>query len=94
MLVCASIAGASLAIAFWLVDVCKAWTGAPLIYLGRNSIAVYVLAQMARPFFPFTFVPTDLRLTHGFALVQNGLGTALFVGIAFLMAHEQIRLKL
>jgi heparan-alpha-glucosaminide N-acetyltransferase len=44
---------------YMLVDVKKVWSGAPVVFLGLNSIGVYCGHEILHRFAPFSFVPPD-----------------------------------
>ncbi len=51
---------------------CLCVSGAPFIYPGMNSIAVYVGSELCQPSFPFSWAPlATADNTHGFMLTQN-----------------------
>jgi len=88
----AAMGNACLIVCYVLVDVTKWWNGAPFIYAGMNSIAVYVLSEVmgGGKFFPFFWHPDidanlNIVYTHGFMLMQNLVAIGLYLLIAYYM---------
>lgn len=71
-----------LAVLYYLVDVCGWWSGAPLIYPGMNSLAVYVGHEILHGVFPWAWQCPE---SHWCYLFMNLWGTALWVVFAWLM---------
>jgi heparan-alpha-glucosaminide N-acetyltransferase len=68
-----------------LVDVWKIWNGAPFIYVGMNSIIIYVGHETLGEYFPFSFATEYSYGSHAMALGSNILGVSSWVTIAYLM---------
>lgn len=66
-----------------LIDVFRLWSGAPLVSLGMNSIALYMGHELLSDRFPFTF-NTDAS-DHGMLLLRNVVGVGAWVLIAVYM---------
>ncbi len=69
-----------LTVCYFLIDVIDLWNGAPFIYLGMNSILMYVGHELLGNYFPFTF---DAPATHLGQLAQNLLGASTWLVIAY-----------
>ena len=69
----------NLALLFNIVDVAKAWSGAPFRYVGKNSLATYMTSELLSDQFPlktFLFGATAAAgwVSHADALFSNVLG--------------------
>ena len=75
VLLLAGFANASLAGLFWVVDVWRAWSGAPFRFVGANSLAVYLTSELLSDQVPFEFAFNDAKgwTSHSEALVSNTL---------------------
>ena len=76
----ASICSNMLTLCYFLIDVIDLWNGAPFIYLGMNSILMYVGHELLSNYFPFTFNAPE---THMGQLAQNLLGASTWLVIAY-----------
>jgi heparan-alpha-glucosaminide N-acetyltransferase len=63
------------------IDIKRYWTGAPFIYLGMNSILMYVGSEVLFQF-PFTY-EIYTNPTHSNLLLMNVVGTVSWVVVAF-----------
>lgn len=63
------------------IDVYHLWTGAPFIYLGMNSILIYVGHGILQNYMPFSYMVYDVN--HGSLLQTNVLGVFSWVIIAY-----------
>ncbi len=63
------------------IDIYQVWTGAPMIYLGMNSIILYCGHEILEEYFPFSY-EVDSQ-THGNLLLCNCVGVLSWVIIAF-----------
>jgi len=72
----------ALALIYFIVDVKKFWNGVPFIFVGMNSILVYVGHETLGDRFPFHW---DATQTHGALLWENGFGVACWIIIAYRM---------
>ena len=68
---------------YYLIDVKKYWTGAPVSYLGMNSILIYVGHELLAEYMPFSYKIYEQPLTHTHKIQQNMLGISCWVLIAF-----------
>ena len=69
----------NLALLFNVVDVRKAWSGAPFRYVGKNSLATYVVSEVCSDNFPlkiFVWGATERAgwISHSEALLSNVVG--------------------
>ncbi|XP_070384595.1 heparan-alpha-glucosaminide N-acetyltransferase isoform X2 [Dermacentor albipictus] len=76
-----------LAILYYLIDVCGWWSGAPLVYPGMNSLAVYMGHEIMHGVFPWAW---QCRESHWCYLFMNFWGTALWVVFAWLMFRRKL----
>ncbi|KAM4837011.1 heparan-alpha-glucosaminide N-acetyltransferase isoform 1-T1 [Thomomys bottae] len=76
-----------------VVDVKGLWSGAPFIYLGMNSILVYVGHEVFANYFPFQWKLED-KESHKEHLTQNIVATALWVLIAYILYKKRIFWKI
>jgi len=70
-----------LSICYVLVDVLHWWTGAPLIFLGMNSILIYCGQSIFDEYFPFYYQIEDD--THANILKRNVLCVASWLSVAY-----------
>eukprot|EP00026_Physarum_polycephalum_P005092 Phypoly_transcript_05120.p1 GENE.Phypoly_transcript_05120~~Phypoly_transcript_05120.p1 ORF type:complete len:614 (-),score=69.72 Phypoly_transcript_05120:12-1853(-) len=70
---------------YMLVDVWRVWNGAPFIYVGMNSITIYLGSETLGNYFPFMFYTSHSYAHHSLTLASNLIGTASWVFIAFMM---------
>ncbi|XP_048385565.2 heparan-alpha-glucosaminide N-acetyltransferase [Stegostoma tigrinum] len=78
---------------YFLVDIKKHWTGAPLFYPGMNSILLYVGHEVFKHYFPFKWKMLDDR-SHGEHLAQNLLATTIWVFISYILYKKKIFWKI
>lgn len=74
-----------LTVCYLLVDVWKIWNGAPFIYVGMNSITIYLGSETLSGYFPFLFYTSHSYASHALTLGANVLGTASWAFIAYMM---------
>uniref|UniRef100_K7E350 Heparan-alpha-glucosaminide N-acetyltransferase catalytic domain-containing protein n=2 Tax=Monodelphis domestica TaxID=13616 RepID=K7E350_MONDO len=82
-----------LGLLYYIIDMKGWWSGCPLIYPGMNSILVYVGHSLLGSYFPFSWEMKS-PTSHAEPLVQDLLGTAIWVFIAFLLFRKNIFLKI
>nr|XP_056706511.1 heparan-alpha-glucosaminide N-acetyltransferase-like [Euleptes europaea] len=82
-----------LAIMFYVIDVKNWWGGQPFIFPGMNSIFVYVGHSLLGSYFPFSW-ETKSPISHAELLVQNLLGTSIWVFVAYLLYKKKFFLKI
>lgn len=75
------------AILYYLIDVCGWWSGAPLVYPGMNSLAVYMGHEIMHGVFPWAWQCPE---SHWCYLFMNLWGTALWVVFAWLMFRRKL----
>ncbi|UJR17308.1 hypothetical protein I4U23_004203 [Adineta vaga] len=83
----ASLAFLILPILYLLVDVRQWFTGAPFVWLGMNSIAIYMCHGLFGVSF---FVQFDVKNTHAAQLAMNLYGAFFWSLIAGLMYHKKV----
>ena len=79
-----------LALFYILVDIKKLWLGWPVIYVGQNSIAIYVCHEIFEQYFPFEFQNCG---SHEMKLLENGLGVICWLWVAWKMNQEKVFVK-
>ena len=79
-----------IALCYFLVDMKKWWLGWPFIYVGRNSIAVYMGSEVLQGYFPFSFRNDG---SHAIGLVSHLLGVGVWMWIAWRMNEEGVFIK-
>ncbi|XP_066091332.1 heparan-alpha-glucosaminide N-acetyltransferase [Saccopteryx bilineata] len=82
-----------LLILYPIVDVKGVWTGAPFFYPGMNSILVYVGHEVFENYFPFQWRLQDTQ-SHKEHLIQNIVGTSLWVLIAYILYKKKVFWKI
>lgn len=83
---------ASLALAHWVIDSLRIWSGAPFIFAGANSILIYVGSSLLGGFAPFSW-----RVgpgSHGELLASNIVGVVSWLVVARILAMEGIYVNL
>jgi heparan-alpha-glucosaminide N-acetyltransferase len=70
-----------LSLCYLAVDVYKVWSGAPFIYLGMNSIMIYMGHQLLQEYMPFSYEIDHFN--HGSLLLCHTMGTFAWVLIAY-----------
>lgn len=65
-----------------LVDWWKVWTGAPLRYLGLNSLLIYVGHDVLGGYFPFSYALSTEQDTHAGLLTMNIIGASMWIVVA------------
>eukprot|EP00118_Oscarella_pearsei_P026707 m.310317 g.310317 ORF g.310317 m.310317 type:complete len:615 (+) comp50868_c0_seq1:21-1865(+) len=84
ILVMAGTAYILLSLCYFLIDMKKVWRGAPFVYPGMNSIAVYCGHELVDGHFPFAYSwPGEMN--HANELASSLIGTTLWVLIAYYM---------
>jgi heparan-alpha-glucosaminide N-acetyltransferase len=81
ILVTAGLGLVGLSFCYCTIDVVKWWTGAPFIYMGMNSIMIYVGHSILQGYMPFSYMLTNLN--HGAQLQMNVFGVLAWILIAF-----------
>jgi heparan-alpha-glucosaminide N-acetyltransferase len=72
-----------LSICYVLIDIKGWWNGAPFLYPGMNSIAVYCGHEILDAFVPFHFITSPGYTTHAPYLTENLIGVGCWVIIAW-----------
>ena len=90
VLVLGGLAFLCIAACYVIVDMKKWWLGWPFIYVGRNSIAVYVGHEILEGFFPFSFRNDG---DHSMALLSNLVGVGCWLWVAWRMNEEEVFIK-
>uniref|UniRef100_A0A4W4GH23 Uncharacterized protein n=1 Tax=Electrophorus electricus TaxID=8005 RepID=A0A4W4GH23_ELEEL len=82
-----------LGVMYFAVDIKEWWGGQPFIYLGMNSILVYVGHSLLGFYFPFSW---EMRYqdSHWEKLIQSLWGTVLWLFIAYLLYRKRFFLKI
>jgi heparan-alpha-glucosaminide N-acetyltransferase len=90
ILVMASISFIELTILYLMVDVYDMYSGTPFLFLGRNSITIYICHEIFEDSFPFFEVNND----HASQLYFNIYGVSLWCIVAFLMNYNKVFISL
>ena len=77
---------------YYLCDVLQIWTGAPISYVGMNSILIYVAHGLFQETIPFTFDPPCG--THAWYLTTNFIGVVCWIFIAIFLYKSKVFVKL
>ncbi len=67
---------------YYLVDVKKSWGGWPFIYIGMNSLAIYISHEIFSQYFPFSFKNNG---SHSSMLFSNLLGVFSWLNVAYVL---------
>ena len=70
----------------------KVWTGAPYIYLGMNSILIYVGHELLGGFMPFSYM--IYTYTHENLLICTTVGVLSWIIIAFYLYRIKFFVKI
>jgi heparan-alpha-glucosaminide N-acetyltransferase len=90
ILVAASIGYLLLIVLYSLIDVYDVYSGTPFLYLGRNSITIYICHEIFIGNFPFFSVAN----THSWLLFQDFYGIAIWCTVAALMDFNKVYINL
>ncbi|XP_038639149.1 heparan-alpha-glucosaminide N-acetyltransferase isoform X1 [Scyliorhinus canicula] len=82
-----------LGLMYYVIDVKEWWGGEPFIFLGMNSIFVYVGHSVLGWYFPFSWQMKHEN-THAERLLQDLVGTAIWVLIAYMLYRKKFFLKI
>ena len=80
-----------LAFVYGVVDRWKWWSGAPLRYMGMNSIVIYVGSELFEGYFPFGFHSNPRQ--HWGELFSNCFGVCSWFMIAAELHRRKIFIK-
>jgi heparan-alpha-glucosaminide N-acetyltransferase len=80
-----------LAVIYGIVDRWQLWDGAPLRYMGMNSIAIYVGSELFEKYFPFGFHTNPRQ--HWGELLSNCIGVCTWFAIATELYRRKIFIK-
>jgi heparan-alpha-glucosaminide N-acetyltransferase len=86
ILVAASIGYLMLIVLYSLVDIYDIYSGTPFIYLGRNSITIYICHEIFVANFPFFAVEN----THAWLLFKDLYGIGIWCIVAALMDYKKV----
>jgi heparan-alpha-glucosaminide N-acetyltransferase len=76
-----------LAFLYFIIDECSAWSGAPFVYPGMNSILIYMCHEVFHDYFPIHFhVPP----THAAQLALDIWGTVFWIIVAAILHYKRI----
>jgi heparan-alpha-glucosaminide N-acetyltransferase len=70
-----------LSVCYVLVDVLKWWSGAPFLYLGMNSILIYVSHGILAGYMPFSY--KIYHVNHATLLQCHVLGVTAWMIVAY-----------
>ncbi len=62
------------------IDIYHVWTGAPFLYMGMNSILIYVFHQLLQDYMPFSYMIYNIN--HGTLLLCHVMGVFAWILIA------------
>ena len=78
-----------LAAFYFVVDIRRWWRGTPFVYLGMNSIVIYMLSELLLGYFPFA-TNGNSAMTHEWMLFSNLLGVVSCMIIAYWLHHRKL----
>ncbi len=90
VLIMAGMAFFVLTVFYVLVDLAGVYSGTPFLYLGRNSITIYICHIVFQNYFPFFLV--DNR--HWYLLSSDLYGVAIWCTVAAIMNHYKVFINL
>jgi heparan-alpha-glucosaminide N-acetyltransferase len=90
----ASVGFLALALLFVAIDVLGVWDGAPMTFMGMNSIALYVGSECLDGFFPFAARAGDSYASHAEALAGNLVGVSSWMAVARAMFLARVFVNL
>ncbi|XP_067828430.1 heparan-alpha-glucosaminide N-acetyltransferase [Heptranchias perlo] len=82
-----------LSLMYYIIDMKEWWGGEPFIFPGMNSIFVYVGHSVLGWYFPFSW-EMKYKNSHAERLLQDLVGTAVWVFIAYLLYRKKFFLKI
>ena len=88
-----------LAICFVLIDWLRIWKGAPFIYIGMNSIVVYMGHEILADYFPFSWswkspgTKLGEYSSHWTATTSNLCGACIWLIIAFILFKKKMFIR-
>jgi heparan-alpha-glucosaminide N-acetyltransferase len=74
-----------LSLLYAVVDIARHWSGAPLRYIGMNSILIYACHEIFQAYFPFTVAWSYDFASHAEAITSNLAGMLCWVAISRLL---------
>jgi heparan-alpha-glucosaminide N-acetyltransferase len=80
-----------MAILYIIVDVLEIWSGRPFIYLGKNSILIFVVHSIFKRTFPCQFKVSN---THSSQLIMNMWGSWFWTLVAIYLYYKNIFLTI
>jgi len=74
----------NLAFLFNVVDAQKLWSGSPFVYVGKNSLATYVVSELLSNNFPLVMClwAKDRWVSHADAMLSNTVGICSLLALA------------
>lgn len=90
ILLVASMSYLGLCLLYPLVDLLDLYSGTPFLYLGRNSITIYISHIVLANYFPL-FAVSD---SHAPLLAKNLYGVAIWCLVAAIMNHYKVFINL
>jgi len=88
VLLMAGMAFILLSLFYILIDRKKYWNGSPFIYVGMNSIVIYMGHEILGSFFPFSYDP--IANSHAGLLFTNLIGASCWAIIAYYLFLKKI----
>ena len=79
-----------LSIFYLLIDIFDIYSGTPFLYLGRNSITIYISHIIFGNYFPLFKVDNN----HSYMLILNLYGVGIWLCVAALMNHYKVFINL
>jgi heparan-alpha-glucosaminide N-acetyltransferase len=70
-----------LSLCYILIDVLNVWSGQPFIYLGMNSILIYVGHSLLGSYMPFSYMIYDIN--HATVLTMNVIGVCCWIALSY-----------
>lgn len=90
ILTMASLSFIALTVFYLLIDIFDIYSGTPFLYLGRNSITIYICHIIFGNYFPFFKVDSS----HADQLSYNLYGVAIWCVVAAKMNHDKLFINL
>jgi len=81
-----------LSLLYLVIDKLQIWRGSPFLYVGMNSILIYIAQIVFKNYFPFSYYP--LKTSHGGLLLSNLIGVSCWGMISYYLYWKKILVKI